>query len=93
MRSLPATQEWLTRSMTRRKHEPTLSTLALVCLDAGLEGLVFDNEEYDVHWWRYPNDCKYASTKTASQYREQWRLGGTQVMQAIIAQRPRAKSS
>ena len=54
-------------------------------------GFFFDNEEYNVHWWTYPNDCKYASTKTASQYREQWRLRGTQVMQAIIAQWPNAK--
>jgi hypothetical protein len=66
-------------------------TLALVCRDAGLEGFVFDNEEYNVHWWQYPNDCKYASTKTAAEYRNQWRLRGTQVMQAIIAQWPQAK--
>jgi hypothetical protein len=66
-------------------------TLALVCRDAGLEGFVFDNEEYNVHWWQYPNDCKYARIKTASQYREQWRLRGTQVMQAIIAHWPQAK--
>jgi hypothetical protein len=66
-------------------------TLALVCRNAGLEGFVFDNEEYNVRWWYYPNSCKYASIKTASQYREQWRLRGTQVMQAIIAQWPNAK--
>lgn len=66
-------------------------TLALVCRDAGLDGLVFDNEEYNVHWWQYPNDCKYAGNKTASQYKEQWRLRGNQVMTAIIAQWPNAK--
>jgi hypothetical protein len=66
-------------------------TLALVCRDAGLEGFFLDNEEYNIHWWQYPNGCKYASIKTASQYREQWRLRGTQVMQAIIAQWPNAK--
>jgi hypothetical protein len=66
-------------------------TLALVCRDAGLEGFVFDNEEYNVHTWKYPTDCKYASTKTASQYREQWRLRGTQVMQAILAHWPNVK--
>ena len=66
-------------------------TLALVCRDAGLEEFVFDNEEYNVHWWQYPSNCRYASTKTASQYREQWRLRGKQVMQAIIAQWPQAK--
>lgn len=66
-------------------------TLAQVCRDVGLEGIFFDNEEYNVHWWQYPGHCKYANTKTAAQYREQWRLRGTQVMQAIIAQWPQAK--
>ena len=66
-------------------------TLAQVCRDAGLEGIVYDNEEYNVHMWQYPGDCKYASSKTAAQYQEQWRLRGTQVMQAIIATWPQAK--
>ena len=29
-------------------------TLAQVCRDAGLEGIVYDNEEYNVHMWQYP---------------------------------------
>ena len=57
----------------------------------GTGRIFYDNEEYNVHMWQYPNDCKYASSKTAAQYQEQWRLRGTQVMQAIIAQWPQAK--
>src|SRR5207248_5527209 len=38
--------------------------LAMACRDAGLEGIFFDDEEYRVHMWRYPNDCKYAASKT-----------------------------
>jgi hypothetical protein len=66
-------------------------TLAQVCRDAGLDGLLYDNEEYNVHMWQYPGNCKYASTKTAAQYQEQWRLRGAQVMQAIIAHGPRPR--
>jgi hypothetical protein len=65
--------------------------LAMACRDAGLDGFFFDNEEYNVHMWQYPGHCKYASTKTAAQYQEQWRLRGTQMIQAIIAQWPQAK--
>jgi len=65
--------------------------LAMACRDAGLEGIFFDNEEYRVHMWQYPNDCKYAASKTVTQYREQWRLRGTRVMQDVLAQWPKAK--
>lgn len=65
--------------------------LAQVCRDTGLEGIFLDNEEYGVHWWQYPDDVVYAGTKTVSEYQEQWRLRGTQVMQAIIAEWPQAK--
>src|SRR6266480_902810 len=65
--------------------------LAMACRDAGLEGIFFDDEEYRVHMWQYPNDCKYATSKTVTQYREQWRLRGTRVMQDVLAQWPRAK--
>jgi len=41
--------------------------------------------------WQYPTDCKYGGTKTVSQYQEQWRLRGNQVMAAVIAQWPAAK--
>ena len=65
--------------------------LAMACRDAGLEGIFFDDEEYRVRMWQYPNDCKYAASKTVTQYREQWRLRGTRVMQDVLAQWPKAK--
>jgi len=65
--------------------------LAEAIRDAGMEGIFFDNEEYNVHIWQYPANCKYASTKTASQYQQQWRLRGQQVAQAILAQWPTFK--
>src|SRR5438093_3592401 len=65
--------------------------LAMACRDAGLEGIFFDDEEYRVRMWQYPNDCKYAASKTVTQYREQWRLRGTRVMQDVLAQWPNAK--
>src|SRR5437870_2671680 len=65
--------------------------LAMACRDAGLEGIFFDDEEYRVRMWQYPNDCKYAASKTVTQYREQDRLRGTRVMQDVLAQWPNAK--
>jgi hypothetical protein len=65
--------------------------LAQACRDAGLEGIWFDNEEYYEKMWDYPQSCKYGSTKTLSQYQEQYRLRGTEVMQAILAQWPTCK--
>ena len=65
--------------------------LAMACRDAGLEGIFLDNEEYGVHMWQYPNHCKYAASKTVTQYREQWRLRGSRVIQDVLAQWPRAK--
>src|SRR6266403_2153970 len=65
--------------------------LAMACRDAGLEGIFFANEGNGVKRWQYPKDCKYAASKTVTQYREQWRLRGTRVMQDVLAQWPKAK--
>jgi hypothetical protein len=62
--------------------------LAQVARDAGLEGILLDNEEYNVHKWQHPDNCKYASTRTLSQYQEQWRMRGNQVSSAVLAQWP-----
>jgi hypothetical protein len=64
--------------------------LAEATRDSGLEGIWFDNEEYFEQMWNYPGDVKYRS-KTLSQYQEQYRLRGHQVMQAIIAKWPAAR--
>ena len=67
------------------------SVIAQAARDGGFEGIVFDNECYYENVWIYLRDMKYGSTKTLSQYHEQFRLRGQQVMQAIIAQWPQAK--
>jgi Fibronectin type III domain len=67
------------------------SVMAQAARDGGFEGIFFDNECYYENVWIYPRDIKYGSTKTLSQYQEQFRLRGQQVMQAIIAQWPQAK--
>ena len=65
--------------------------LAQASRDAGLEGIWFDNEEYYEKMWQYPGSCKYGSSKTLSQYQEQYRLRGNQLMQAILSIWPAAK--
>ena len=67
------------------------SVMAQAARDGGFEGIFFDNECYYENVWIYPRDMKYGSTKTLSQYQEQFRLRGQQVMQAITAQWPQAK--
>lgn len=56
--------------------------------DAGLEGIFFDNETYYGQMWNYPGECKYGLRNSLSQYQEQYRLRGQQVMEAIRAAWP-----
>lgn len=56
--------------------------------DAGIAGIVFDNEQYIENPWKYPDAVDYSSTKTLAQYQAQVRLRGKQVMAAMIAQFP-----
>jgi hypothetical protein len=65
-------------------------TFARAARDAGMEGIIYDAEEYNVNIWTYPASVKYPSN-TLSRYQEQWRLRGTQVTQAILAQWPTFK--
>jgi len=55
--------------------------------DAGLKGIVFDNEQYFSSWGNYPTGCKYTA-HTLAEYQTQARLRGRQVMEAMIAQFP-----
>jgi hypothetical protein len=55
--------------------------------DAGLKGVVFDNEQYFSKWGNYPTGCKYIG-RTLAEYQTQARLRGRQVMEAMIAQFP-----
>jgi len=60
---------------------------ALALKDAGLKGIVFDNEQYVSPWGNYPTGVKYSS-RTLAEYQVQARLRGRQVMQAMTAQFP-----
>ncbi|MER3437218.1 MAG: hypothetical protein C4346_06295 [Chloroflexota bacterium] len=61
--------------------------LAASARDAGFDGIFFDNEEYKRRWLDYPED--YPGTKRSlEEYREQTRLRGRQIMQAIVAEFP-----
>jgi len=73
--------------------------MARVCRDAGLRGIMFDNEEYSnqfdtvnggtfsVHVWNWPDDVSDA-TKTLADYHTQARLRGRQVMEAMAQEYP-----
>jgi hypothetical protein len=54
---------------------------------AGFVGIFFDNEEYTGRWLDYPED--YVNpVHTLDEYREQTRLRGTQIMEAVVAEFP-----
>lgn len=55
--------------------------------DAGLKGIVFDNEQYFSPWGNYPTGCKYTA-RSLAEYQTQARLRGRQVMEAMLAQFP-----
>jgi hypothetical protein len=61
--------------------------MARAARDAGFVGIFFDNEEYKGQWLNYPED--YVNpTHTLEEYREQTRLRGTQIMDAVVAEFP-----
>jgi hypothetical protein len=61
----------------------SFQNLALVLRDVGIQGIMFDNEEYQRTLWHYPADMKYAATKSLSDYYAQARLRGGQIITAI----------
>ncbi|MBA3704643.1 MAG: T9SS type A sorting domain-containing protein [Bacteroidetes bacterium] len=63
--------------------------LAQAAKDAGLVGIFFDNEEYDLKWMNFPEDYP-GTTKTVKQYQDQSELRGKQIMQAIVSIFPKA---
>lgn len=67
------------------------ANFAKAAKDAGLEGIIFDNEEYDPFVYGYPEDVKYSSTKTLDDYRAQARLRGKESMDACRAVFPDIK--
>jgi hypothetical protein len=61
----------------------SFQNLALVLKDVGIQGIVFDNEEYSTPIWDYPDATSYESTKTLAEYYAQARLRGSQIITAI----------
>jgi hypothetical protein len=55
--------------------------------EAGLKGIVFDNEQYFSPWGDYPTGVKYLN-RTLADYQAQARLRGKQLMQAMVARFP-----
>jgi hypothetical protein len=66
----------------------SFQNLAVVLRDAGIPGILFDNEEYSDSIWRYPANMRYASSKSLSDYYAQARLRGGQIITAIQAVYP-----
>ncbi len=63
------------------------ATVAKSLMDAGLKGIVFDNEQYSKPWGNYPLGVRYPN-RTLAEYQVQARLRGNQVMAAMVAQFP-----
>jgi PA14 domain len=66
-----------------------ISALAKVARDAGLVGIVIDNESLAGFRANYPYDLKF-TTRTIEDYRAQTQLIGKRIMQAIVADFPDA---
>lgn len=66
--------------------------LAQAIFNAGMDGIYYDNEEYSGLFWAYPGTAyTHTGTQTLSQYAEQWRLRGNQIMTAMRAVHPTIK--
>lgn len=61
--------------------------LARVLKERGIKGIFFDNEEYLGKLFNHPDDCSDLS-KSLDQYRDQARLRGRQIAQAIASEYP-----
>ncbi len=65
-------------------------TLAKVARDAGLIGLVIDDENLAGLRVNYPYEVRNSTTKTVDEYRDQVRANSRRIMQAITAEFPDA---
>ncbi len=70
----------------------SFQNLATVLKDVGVQGILFDNEEYtSPTLWAYPGDVNYAATKTLTDYYAQARLRGEEVIKAVQAVYPESQ--
>lgn len=63
------------------------ANVARAVRDAGLKGIVFDNEQYFRPWANYPDGVRYPA-RSLREYQDQARRRGREVMEAMIAQFP-----
>lgn len=61
--------------------------LARAIREAGLKGVFLDNEQYFSRMFNYPDEVTYKS-KTLDEYRDQARIRGRQIMEAMISEFP-----
>lgn len=61
--------------------------LAAAARDAGLRGVIFDNEQYFSPWGDYPTGVDYPG-KSLAEYQAQAVVRGRQVMEAMVAEFP-----
>ncbi len=61
--------------------------LARACRDAGLAGIVFDNEGYDARWGDHPEGVRHPG-RPVREYRDQARQRGREMMTAACANYP-----
>ncbi len=66
----------------------SFQNLAVVLRDVGIQGVLFDNEEYQRHIWDYPDNVRYSATKSLSDYYAQARLRGGQIISAMQSVHP-----
>ena len=66
----------------------SFQNLAIVLRDVGIQGILFDNEEYSTQLWTYPTAVSYSGTKTLAEYQAQARLRGGQIITAVQAVYP-----
>jgi hypothetical protein len=66
----------------------SFQNLAVALRDAGIQGILFDNEEYQRDLWHYPANVSYASSHSLSDYYAQARLRGGQIISAVQAVYP-----
>ncbi|MDQ3623260.1 MAG: Ig-like domain-containing protein, partial [Verrucomicrobiota bacterium] len=62
-------------------------TLARVLREIGIQGILFDNEDYQRSLWFYPRDVSYPG-RSVQEYHDQARLRGRQVMEAVVSAYP-----
>jgi hypothetical protein len=66
--------------------------IAQVAAETGFRGILFDNEEYQIHWDNFPDDvAPEGHARGVAAYQAQSQLRGAQIMQAVTDVFPAAQ--